>query len=351
MNSDSGAKGASWRGSPIRTSRSSPTPASPAGQRYLGRSTTPSSSLSTGMATSTDSRRASRAFDCSSTAVAGRARAPTWSCTATSSRRTSRRLGRAASSCSTSASPSCSGSGARARPDGAHARWCRGADAGMRRTRAGDRRASTATDVYALGVLLYCCSPGYIRRARTCNSPADLVKAIVDTEPQRPSAVVDSDSATECSGGVPARARPAPLRSSRTPRTSAKRGHTTPGRLRRTSAGRARHHPQQGVEETGRSNAIARVTALVDDLQRYLDSSGPISARPDSLRYRHRQVRAQTPLGRWRSAALAAAALGRRRQSGLSHAGAARQSGGARRQCASRLRASGSCRASKPSTI
>ena len=106
---------------------------------------------------------------------------------------------------------------------------------------------TTATDIYALGVLLYQLLSGRHPTGENARSPAEHLRAITETEPRRLSAVA-----------------PAPL----------SRGYR--GDLETIVATALRKHP---------SERYATVAAFADDLRRYLHHE-PISARPDSLGYR-----------------------------------------------------------------
>lgn len=125
---------------------------------------------------------------------------------------------------------------------------------------------TTATDIYALGVLLYGLLTGQHPAGRT-QSHADLVKAIVDTEPRRPSDAVISP-----------RDNPQPALELAAHRT------TTPQKLHRQLRGDLDTVLMKALKKNPKER-YASVSAFSDDLDRYLKHE-PISARPDTFRYR-----------------------------------------------------------------
>jgi serine/threonine-protein kinase len=122
---------------------------------------------------------------------------------------------------------------------------------------------TTATDLYALGVLLYLLLVGRHPAGPRSSSPAELVHAIVDREPARASDAAAGDEDAE---------------------GRAARRVTTPRRLRAALRGDLDNIVAQALKKSP-SQRYPSVEALAEDLRRYQEHR-PVTARGDSLAYR-----------------------------------------------------------------
>lgn len=119
---------------------------------------------------------------------------------------------------------------------------------------------TTATDVYALGVLLYSLLTGQHPAGQSLNTPATLLKAIVEVEAPRASGIVSPAAGP------------------------AERRGTTPEKLRRQLSGDLDTILAKTLKKNPQER-YASVTAFADDLRRYLKHEA-IGARPDTFTYR-----------------------------------------------------------------
>jgi serine/threonine protein kinase len=126
---------------------------------------------------------------------------------------------------------------------------------------------TTATDVYALGVLLYLLLTGRHPAGPGPHTPASLMKSTLETEPPRASEMAAPDMAGDAISA-----------------TNASNRGTTPGKLSRFLRGDLDAIVAKALKKDPQER-YASARALAEDLNRYLRLE-PIAARPDSLAYR-----------------------------------------------------------------
>jgi len=128
------------------------------------------------------------------------------------------------------------------------------------------KEVTTATDVYALGVLFYLLLAGEHPTAVATQTPVERLRAVVETEPDRLSTAAGRLTRTDAGAPVVPHAD----------RSRAAKARALRGDLDTIAAKALKKSPHE---------RYATVAAFADDLRRYLNDE-PVLARPDSHAYR-----------------------------------------------------------------
>ncbi|MEM7765190.1 MAG: serine/threonine-protein kinase [Pseudomonadota bacterium] len=130
---------------------------------------------------------------------------------------------------------------------------------------------SVATDVYALGVLMFRLLTGRSPYAATTHSPYELAQAIVSDDPRRPSTVVTEPTQEDVSSSIDVGVA----------------FSATPELLRKSLAGDLDNIILKSLQKDP-ERRYSSVAAQMQDIRNYLEKR-PILARPDSFWYRTRK--------------------------------------------------------------
>jgi serine/threonine-protein kinase len=138
--------------------------------------------------------------------------------------------------------------------------------------------ASTLSDVYALGVLLYELLTGHRPYVIDSGAASEIQRIVCEQVPDRPSSVVTRPAAISAAQGTAVERRPEELSAVRS---------STPERLRKRVSGDLDAIVLRALAKEA-TERYPSVQQLADDVRRHLEGK-PVSARPDTVAYRMRR--------------------------------------------------------------
>lgn len=133
---------------------------------------------------------------------------------------------------------------------------------------------TTSSDIYSLGVLLYEILCGHRPYRISTNSPLEVIRAVCEQEPEKPSTAVGRTETTSASAG----------QTTCTPETVSRARDSQPERLRRQLEGDLDNIVLKAMRKEPQRR-YSSVEQFSEDLRRYLEGL-PVIARRDTFPYR-----------------------------------------------------------------